>query len=255
MLVSVNENTSILPPQSKGGPIIQEFHHHIPFHALCEKSDFLVVDSTSTIAAVNREIINTAEAVILIIPADCKVITELLSQFDRMVLTPAGVDVSKVRIILANFNEGDKLSIPKDLERKITVLPPSPEKLFFDEAFFEGDYGSKVKQLALGLLSESYVELFIPLVGEMDLDYISSGLKVLKDCCPEMVKLKALSKLSEITGEKDDSARSFVMVKGVFSASDLRGKMGNLVKAVEELKEQLGSDVLFLKIDGRVTRI
>ena len=253
-LVKVDENISIIPPQSKGGAVIQEFHHHIPFHALCEKSDYIVVDSSSTIAAVNREIINTAEVVILVIPAHSDGISELLSQFDRMVLTPAGVDVSKVRIVLANHVEGEKLNIPSDLERRVTVLPPPPGKLDFDESFFESEYGLKVKRLALGLLSESYVELCIPLVGEMDLDYISGKLDKIKECCPEMVKRKTLSNLSDITGSKDDTG-SFVMVEGVFSASELREKMGVLVKSVEELKERLGSDVLFLKIDGRVTSI
>jgi len=253
-IVSVAENTGILAPQSKGGPVIQEFHHHIPFQALCQYSDFIVVDSSSTMAAVNREIIKSAEAVILMVPGGCNDLKELLSQFDRMVLTPASVEVSKVKIIVANDDKDSKISIPFDLKARTSLLPDAPE-LTFDESFFGREYGRKVKELALGFLNENFVELFIPLDDNCDLDYISSRLDQIKDCCPEMVKVETLSRLPASVDSSDDITGEFVVLEGVFAASDLKEKMNVLVKTVEDLKEQLGSGSLFLKIDGRVTKI
>jgi len=256
-IVNVAENTVLLAPQSKGGPVIQGFHHHIPFQALCQHSDFLVVDSSSTMAAVNREVIKSAEAVILMVPPDCKNLKELLSQFDRMVLTPASVEVSKVKIVVANYKSGagaSEISIPLDLKARTSLLPKAPD-LTFDKTFFDSAYGRKVKELALGFLNENFVELFIPLDDNCDLDYISSKLDQVKDCCPEMVKIETLSKLPSSIDGFDDATGEYVVLEGVFAASDLKEKMNVLVKTVEDLKEQLGSGCLFLKIDGRVTKI
>ena len=254
-LIKVADNTYILPPQADGGPVVQEFHHHIPFHALCEFSDYLVVDSSSTIAAVNRETIKVAESIVLIVPSGSRDLNELLSQFDRMVLTPAGVDVSKVRIVLANHTPDIEVEIPIDLKRQVSFLPVPPADLVFDEEFFDSDYGASIKQLALGFLDESFVELFIPLVADCDMDYISKSIEIVRKSCPGMVKTRTVDTFPESMGIDFSGCDSFFMVEGVFTAAELKTSMNTLVNSVNELKKELNSEVLFLRIDGKINKL
>ena len=259
MLKEVKPKLSIFPPQTKGGPILQEFHYHVPFQALRDHVDVVVVDSSSTIAGVNREVIKAAEGVLLLIPADNSDLKATLGQFERMILGPANVDMARVKVVLIKREGHSEPQIPEDLGVDCCVIPDGAQALATSSLAVEksssSEFSQAINELSQKVRTGRAVELFVPITANIDGDRAKKVINDARQRCPELLHFSKASQDAPVGVPHDDRVAVFMVLYGSCSESQLRTKMAKLVDCATNIKEELSIDNLYLRVDGRLDTI
>lgn len=79
---------------------LKESHHHILMNALAERFDYLVVDSSSTMARFNKHMMQSASRLVVVLSGRQTTLESYLGQFENLVLGQNGVDRRKVLYVL-----------------------------------------------------------------------------------------------------------------------------------------------------------
>ena len=259
-LKEVRPKLSIFPPQSKGGPILQEFHYHVPFQALRDHVNVVVVvDSSSTIAGVNREVIKSAEGVLLLIPASNSDLKSTVGQFERMILGPANVDMSRVKVVLIKRDGDPDPQIPEDLGVDTCILPDGAavlaESSLAVEKAASSDFSQAIKELSKKVRTGRAVELFVPVTASMDGDKAKKVINNARHRCPELLHFCKAAQEAPVGVPYDENIAVFMVLYGSSSETELRTKMAKLIDCATNIKEELSIDNLYLRVDGRLDTI
>ncbi len=259
LLREVKPKLHLLPPQTKGGPMLQEFHYHVPFQALRDHVDVIVIDSSSTIAGVNRDIIKAAEGVMLLIPASNSDLKGTLGQFERMILGPANVDMSRVKLVLMKKADDEDPSIPEDLGVDVCILPDGSDVLkesaLATEKASSSAFSQKVTELSQKLKTGRTVELYVPITAAMDGDKAKEVINKAHHRCPELLHYSKAAQTAPAGVEVGEDVAVYMVLYGSSSEAELRTKMANLVDCATNIKEELSIENLYLKVDGRLDTI
>ena len=259
-LIEVLPNLALFPPQKRGGAVLQEFHHHIPFQALRENVSTVVVDSSSTIAGVNREIIKAAEGVLLLLPARERDLKARLEQYERMVLAPANVDLARVKLVLIKGQGEEEPEIPEDLGVETVVLPPLEDDGDLPLALLcekrpDCDYAKRVSDLARKLRLGRTVELFVPITASMNVEGAKLAISEARSRCPELLHYSKACQTPPDGVDREQVVDVYMVLYGSASEAKLKGKMTSLLDCAGKIKEDLKLDELYLRLDGRLDKI
>jgi len=246
----------VLPPQRAGGPQLQEFQYHIPFQALRDHADVVVVDSSSTMAGLNREVIKSAEAVLLMVPATSPDPKAVLGQVERMILGPANVDASKVHLMLVQRAGDGAPTVPAGLAGQTVVVPPAPGTVQERPIVVDSDgatpFAAAVTGLARRLISGHVVELWVPVTATLDADRAKDVLHEARNRCPELLHDSRASQEPPPTIAPLPGVDVYMVLYGACSVEELRARMARLVETATDIKERLSLKRLYLRVDGRV---
>jgi len=131
----------IAPSQEDMG--FQEHHYYVPFHALRERVSTIVIDSTCTVAGVNRTILRTADSIVFLTSVSSADLEGLRAQIAMRVLGPAGVDPARLIIVRVASDDGiGSPSADEELSCPCLVLPR------LDNGFSLADMSSAYREVS-----------------------------------------------------------------------------------------------------------
>lgn len=265
---------SVLKPQKveKTTYPLKESHHHILVNALADKFDYLVVDSSSTMASLNKHLMQAAARILVILSGQQESLTGFLDPFERMVLEVNQVDRRKLLYSLNVNGEGLEETAKKKLERWVNdvqrILPYDPEALNAAderggpaaEVAPDTAWAKEARELVRDVYLDHSLEIFLPIasvdeppkgkVAELA-DTIEGKFSELFTDTPEVERLEV-----EEHGEEDEPARNPALRIGVrVTESGMTEGMDAFLGLANQARDDLGLQALLVKVDGRPSLI
>lgn len=243
-----------IPSAAPGGPPLQEYHYHVPFHALREGVDCLVVDSSSTLAGLNRDVIRSAEAVLFLVAADRDDVAATLGQVERMVLAPAGIPMDRVTAVLVERSGRAPAKLAElPCRRHALAHPPSgliPGELVLEKAP-DSALARDVERLAASLVAGHAVEVILTLPQVLGEDEARQGAEGLLEDFPALVQGWRLVEDAP-SGLAEGSGASWLVLHGSADPTTLRETLGRLVDALGGTRARLRASGAHLRVEGRL---
>lgn len=254
LLREVRPGLFCIPAASSGGSPLQEYHYHVPFHALREGLDCVVVDSSSTLAGLNRDIIRSAEAVLFLVAADRDDVVATLGQVERMVLGPAGVPMDRVTAVLVE-RAGKAPASLAELPCHRHALAPPPPGLTPGELVLETAPDSAlardVERLAASLVAGHAVEVILALPEVVADEDARTAATALLETYPALVQGWRVVEDAP-SGLAREDGRSWLVLNGSADPGALRDTVGALVDALGSTRATLRASGAFLRVEGRL---
>lgn len=238
---------------------LKESHHHILMSALSEKFDYLVVESSSTMANFNKHLMQSAEQLLVLLSGGQDSLSSFLEPFQNLVLGQGKVDRSKVLYVL-NQNQGPiedpsgKLgsyarevseTLPHDPE---TLEAAAQEKTPASELRPTSDWTARIQELARRVFRSHSLEVLLP---SQDQDKLDPEVEPL---CQELEKLFGEAprrdevELEAFEGDPGGPALEI----GLRTTNELLTEgMDSFLQLLASVRERMGLEQVLIRIDGR----
>ncbi len=242
---------------------LRESHHHVLVNALAEKFDYLVVDSSSTMAKLNKHLMESAARIVVVLSGRQQSLVNFLEPFERMILGPGAVERRKV-VYLLNQNGGvveDPVRLLGGHAKDIALtLPHDPEALKAAddrgmpgaEAAPESGWAKAAHETGREVFLDHSLELLLPeLEGrasrlEALVPRLAGDLERIFSTPPE----RGAVDLEDADRDSLHAARAQRLGVRVTESVMTEG-MDGFLTAAESAREFLGEGQILIRIDGR----
>lgn len=260
----------VLLPQKKEQTTypLRESHHHILVNALAERFDYLVVDSSSTMAKLNKSLMDAATRIIAVLSSKQPSLESFLQPFETMVVGDTAADRRRILYVL------NSLDGPVDEpERKLGrwakhvhhVLPHDPEALAAaNEAGApsttvsgSSPFAEAAQAVALDVYLEHSFEVFLP-IEKLDAveAKVEEAAQVARDKLTSLFDRAPERDLVDLTGDDEEAPVPYALrLRTKATADQANAAMSDFLELADDTRLKLGCDRLLVKIDGRPSLI
>jgi CRP-like cAMP-binding protein len=246
---------------------LKESHHHILMNALAEKFDYLVVDSSSTMALFNKHLMQSAAQLLVVLSGAQESLSSFLEPFQNLVLDQGKIDRRKVLYVL-NQNHGEvenpkkKLgAYAKDLSY---TLPHDPKTLESANSARtpasdlrpESPWTAGLRELGRRVYRDHSLEILLP-ENRPDGTPLTSEETVQKEI--EQLALKLEDLFGELPGRRSVTLEAFqedpggpALEVGLRTTNEaLTTGMDDFLQTLSSMRDRLKLEQILIRIDGR----
>lgn len=245
---------------------LKESHHHVLMSALAEKFDYVVVDSSSTMAQFNKHLMQAASRILVVLSGRQDSLTSFLEPFQNLVLDKTGVDPGRV-LYLLNQNAGEIEDPRGRLGRHATdldlVLPHDPAALAATserggpatELAPDSPWAAAATELARTIFLEHSLEVLLPLAadghaGASEDRARSEGERLTKEFEELFGEAPQVDRVT--LDEASEAAGAPALEVAVRATQDRFNKgMDTFLQQVTSCRDRLGFERILVRIDGR----
>lgn len=263
-LVKTAEGLWVLPPQETQNTVypLREAHHHILLNALLDRFEYVVVDSSSTMASFNRHLMRSADRLVVLLSGSQEDLKSFLDPFHNLVVKNNHIDPRRL-LTIANLDSEDagqgleeKLgSYRGDLMLKLPFAPQAHQtaataRQAIPTLLPEAEWTKAIEALARRIVLEHEVDVFFP----RDAENLETQKREAKDFELELEKV-----FSEDVATEEVELQDFLGTESGpglrihcrMTSEELRAGMDPFLQAVTRLRARLGLDEITIRVDGR----
>lgn len=243
---------------------LRESHLHILMNSLADRFDYLVVDSSSTMAQFNRHMMQIAERLLVVLSGKQESIESFLQPFENLVVGAGNVDRRKIRYML-NCNAGEeedpKARVGAEGPELALVLPHDPEALAAateakaptSEVRPQSDWSQAVHQLARDVHRNHALHVVIPLQDAEPKARDEAGklARELEELFEDEVTKRDVSPWDE----SDEASGAGISVEVRATGKLFTEGMDSFLQQVASLRDRLGLEQILIRVDGRPSLI